>query len=116
MNNVIELTVEDMEDSYKSALAMGIVTSVVKSGSEDQFVDVFVVNNSPEFLGVLQDMGMLTFYKRSELEKHEKLTLLQWEEEKEDPEDYQEYPEDGTFEEKMDWSAQFDWVNETYED
>ena len=111
MSNVIELTVEDMEDSYKSALAMGIVTSVVKSGSEDQFVDVFVVNNSPEFLGVLQDMKMLTFYKRSELEKHEKLTLLQWKDE-EELEHSEGYEDDGDYE----GLGNYDWVNERFDD
>ncbi len=72
MTNIIE--VNDINQVLASASAMGIVSDSVVNQA---IVELVVVNNSPEFLGLLQDFGDITFDKRQKLEAKTKLYLME---------------------------------------
>jgi len=72
MTNIIQ--VKDINQVLACANAMNVVSDSVVNQA---IVELVVVNNSPEFLGLLQDMGDITFTNRQKLENKTKLYLME---------------------------------------
>lgn len=71
MTNIIE--VKDVNAVFASAYEMGVVEDSVVWLDD---VETFSVNNSPEFLGLLQDFNEITFAQRGKLESKNKLYII----------------------------------------
>jgi len=71
MTNIIE--VKDVDAVFSSAYALGVVEHAVEWLDG---IETFSVNNSPEFLGVLQDFNEITFAQRGKLESKNKLYII----------------------------------------
>ena len=71
MTNIIE--VKDINAVHKSAKAMGVVLETV---SFDDDVEMFSVNNTNGFLGLLQDFNEITFAQTGKLIEKEKLYII----------------------------------------
>ena len=64
---------KDVDAVFSSAYALGVVEHSVEWLDG---IETFSVNNSPEFLGVLQDFNEITFAQRVKLESKNKLYII----------------------------------------